>query len=362
MRANQTVVMSHRPDFLYKLYDHYGRGAKHSVPCKLFEIRFSEGLLRESEIRSEWDILAAVRSFQAENIRKVIEFTKGSHEHDANYIAMLLRPMIETHFKACYPDEFPGGWSLGLFLAAIGNPDANRVLVPLRGAVADELDVLNRYMTPESTWWRVASTSFTWLDYPLLQTRSDAYWSCTTRLFRAACGHLAPNPSKTLTSPAAHTQSHSPPAAPGYSAQSTPPPAALPLAAQAYPQIPNDAPANPPPPPNKMPRPNDAPDCICHEPAAVLGRAGRVLTMAFGAGGIEQLLARNRIVRKLGGSNCDRIRLAAVGLVHQPRQDEGRPDSCDSNTEQCQQQLPCLGFLSLFLLLHRRPSRRLYSA
>lgn len=146
--AEQVIVLSHRPEFLYKVWDHFGNGAKYAVPCELLEVRHTEDELDFSEIRADWDIRAAVRSFYAGNIRRVLDFMQGSHQYEPNYIAMILRPILETHFKTCYPDEFSGDSNLGRFIGCISCADANSPLYALQGDVADELDKLNRYLTP----------------------------------------------------------------------------------------------------------------------------------------------------------------------------------------------------------------------
>ena len=147
-KAKQVIVLSHRSDFLYRVWDHFGNGAKHAVPCKRLEIRFKENEQDSSEITTDWDIRSAVRSFHADNIRKVLDFMNGSHQYKSHYIAMLLRPIMETHFKACYPDTFTGGVrNLGDFLACIARSDAKSPLHALKGDVTIEIDLLNKYLT-----------------------------------------------------------------------------------------------------------------------------------------------------------------------------------------------------------------------
>ncbi len=146
--ADQVIVLSHRPEFLYKVWDHFGNGAKYAVPCKLLEIRHKEREVDSSEIVVDWDIRASVRSAHASNLRRVLDFMQGSYTYEPNYIAMLLRPIMETHFKACYPEDFSGDMNLGSFLGCINSPDANPSLNALKGDVAVELDILNRYLTP----------------------------------------------------------------------------------------------------------------------------------------------------------------------------------------------------------------------
>lgn len=148
-RANQVIILSHRPDFLHSVWSDYMRSGDQKKSSSLLEVRFDAASPDASIIDEDWNIHRAAKGYHAKNIDNVLRFIHGPVEHEPDHIWKLLRPILETHFQLCYPDIYCGEVnSLGKFLKCIATSDENNPLNALKGHVADELHDLNVKLTP----------------------------------------------------------------------------------------------------------------------------------------------------------------------------------------------------------------------
>ena len=148
-RPSQVIVLSHRPDFLYSVWSDYMKTEDQKKEATMLEIRYDPNSPDTSIIGDDWDIHKAVKNYHANNIDNVLKFINGPVEHEPDHIWKLLRPILETHFQSCYPEYYRGEVnSLGKFIGCIVKSKPNSPLSAMKGEVSDELDRLNKRLTP----------------------------------------------------------------------------------------------------------------------------------------------------------------------------------------------------------------------
>ena len=148
--AGQVIVLSHRSEFLQKIYDRRAKFRKLRSATRLFEIVHEVGKRSRSQVNPEWDVTAANRTSFDIDLRDVLEFVDGITSPNLIDIARKIRPLLENHYRSRYPSAFPSNSKqFGKFFEKMENSPCGSRLNLLYIRVYDDLkeviEYANRY-------------------------------------------------------------------------------------------------------------------------------------------------------------------------------------------------------------------------
>ena len=134
-KAEQVVLLSHYPAFLYRVNDE-----SRNSQIKCLEIsRSTDGCAI-----TEWDIEKASRTDYERNWWVLTEYLDKGAIGDRLDIAKCIRPLLEDYLRYCFPGVFPKAKSLGEQIEIIRSAEKESPLAKMKPHLR-ELEEINEY-------------------------------------------------------------------------------------------------------------------------------------------------------------------------------------------------------------------------
>ncbi len=146
--VEQVIVLSHSKPFLCNLWS-----VAKSLPLSAIKISRSGS----SSTLSDWDINQDSITEHDRNYLLVSDFIDNGHGADERFIAVALRPILESYVRVTCPKFFPPGSLLGRFLETCRESEntANQILEPeVRTELRALLDFANNFHHDTNPAWQ----------------------------------------------------------------------------------------------------------------------------------------------------------------------------------------------------------------